>query len=576
MKFSLSSHLLLLGAAVKYTTGQNENVLRKVHTGRRLQVLDEESCIAVVVEVQYSKDDLDSQESEASLACVMSNGFSYKVPFADDEYIRENFIEGEFTSGQTELILGGNVMFDVDTSEIMVPSAGQTQLRAVNTNRRKLVTTTGVKSLLVVRVIASNKSTTANENQLSDSIFGTNGDQVNLKSQFSACSNGMLTFNPAVGEGILNGVTQVTVRSSTNQGDARMNNEITANLNSAFGVSSPAQIADHIMYCLPKGTMKGIAYAYFNSYLSVFDDDWCTYPSVGLHELGHNLNLRHSGEVGDPYGDQSGMMGYSYAEDENPRMCFNAAKSWKLGWYSDRTRTLDKWNANVYSGELAGITANPGWATGPPMLLKLDVSSGDDFYLSYNNKESFNSGTKAGANEIRIVQDSNSGSTLQASLKVDQSWTSSKVFGGDSVIVSRYSGPDPSSAYVYVCIGACDQIDPPVSPPVPAPSPKSPAPSNCVDSQLKFLVNKRLRSCNWVKQNNTANRCSKNGGFAATHCPVACGQTVPRGCIDATKRFALQENGALKSCAWVAKTSTQKRCRISGVADTCPVTCKDF
>ena len=64
-------------------------------------------------------------------------------------------------------------------------------------------------------------------------------------------------------------------------------------------------------------------------------------------------------------------MGYSYAEDENPRMCFNAAKSWKLGWYSDRTRTLDKWNANVYSGELAGITANPGWATGPPMLLKV-------------------------------------------------------------------------------------------------------------------------------------------------------------------------------------------------------------
>jgi len=243
MKFSLSSHLLLLGAAVKYTTGQNENVLRKVHTGRRLQVLDEESCIAVVVEVQYSKDDLDSQESEASLACVMSNGFSYKVPFADDEYIRENFIEGEFTSGQAELILGGNVMFDVDTSEIMVLSAGQTQLRVTNSFNLS-------PSL--------DKSTTANENQLSDSIFGTNGDQVNLKSQFSACSNGMLTFNPAVGEGILNGVTQVTVRSSTNQGDARMNNEITANLNSAFGVSSPAQIADHIMYCLPKGTMKGL------------------------------------------------------------------------------------------------------------------------------------------------------------------------------------------------------------------------------------------------------------------------------------------------------------------------------
>lgn len=297
MKLSLSFHFLLLctATAVQYATGSNEKVLRNVHPGRRLQILEEESCVAVVVEVQYSKDDLDSQESGVSLACVVSNGFSYKVPFADDEYIRENFTEGEFTSGQAELILGGNVMFDVYTNEIMMSSAGQTQLRAINTDRRKLATTTGVKSLLVVRVVASStfnflrriilcyllfnwyvltirfelspsldKSTTPSQSQLSDSIFGTDGDQVNIKSQYSACSNGKLTFKPAVGNGISDGVAQVTVSSSTSRGDSIMNNEITSKLNSAFGVTSPAQIADHVMYCLPKGTMQGIAYAWVN------------------------------------------------------------------------------------------------------------------------------------------------------------------------------------------------------------------------------------------------------------------------------------------------------------------------
>lgn len=210
--------------------------------------------------------------------------------------------------------------------------------------------------------------------------------------------------------------------------------------------------------------------------------------------------------------------------------------------------------------------------------IKLDASSGDDYYVSYNNKDGFNSGTLAGANEIRIVKDSNSASTLQASLKVDQSWTSPNVFGGDSVVVSRYSGSDPYNAYVYICIGACDPIAPPVELPVPGPSPTPPAgPSTkCVDSQLKFLVNKRLRSCNWIKERNTAYRCSKQDGFAATHCPVACGQTVSSGCVDATKRFALTKNGALKTCAWVGNKNTQSRCRNKGVADTCPVTCGNF
>ena len=63
--------------------------------------------------------------------------------------------------------------------------------------------------------------------------------------------------------------------------------------------------------CIPPGTSGGwIAYAYINHWLSVYNDRWCEYPSGQMHELGHNLNLAHSGE-GATYDDQSGMMGYS-------------------------------------------------------------------------------------------------------------------------------------------------------------------------------------------------------------------------------------------------------------------------
>jgi len=39
-----------------------------------------------------------------------------------------------------------------------------------------------------------------------------------------------------------------------------------------------------------------------------------------MHEIGHNLGFRHSGEGAEGYGDRSGIMGYSYYEDEGPVM----------------------------------------------------------------------------------------------------------------------------------------------------------------------------------------------------------------------------------------------------------------
>ena len=44
------------------------------------------------------------------------------------------------------------------------------------------------------------------------------------------------------------------------------------------------------------------------------------YPSFS------NFNYAHSNEGASTYADQSGMMGYSYGQDEGPIMCFNAGK----------------------------------------------------------------------------------------------------------------------------------------------------------------------------------------------------------------------------------------------------------
>lgn len=103
-------------------------------------------------------------------------------------------------------------------------------------------------------------------------MFGTNGDSVNLKSQYKECSHDQLIFNPvpdSAGDGVAgtiqDGVTEVTIAvDAVLNNDVAMRNAIGAELNTAFGVTIPSQIANHVMYCLPPNTMSGIAYATVN------------------------------------------------------------------------------------------------------------------------------------------------------------------------------------------------------------------------------------------------------------------------------------------------------------------------
>ncbi len=250
----------------------------------------EGTCTVYLVDTRYARDNPNAPKgySDTSVSCITPDGLTHKIPSMDKDYIQQNFIKGPFRSGRTELVIDStsDATINPTTGTIFV-LPDKVLLRELKSKQQsKTKATTGTKSILVVRVIASDDTTTPSVNALSDSVFGTSGDSVNLKSQFSACSHNKLNFVPATGSGITNGVRQVTVSTSTSQGDDAMNNAI---LSALGGESTAYGLADYLMFCLPPGTMSGIAYAYIDGQLSVYDDWWCTYPSVGLHELGHNL-----------------------------------------------------------------------------------------------------------------------------------------------------------------------------------------------------------------------------------------------------------------------------------------------
>ncbi len=103
--------------------------------------------------------------------------------------------------------------------------------------------------------------------------------------------------------------------------------------------------------------------------------------------------------------------------------------------------------------------------------------------------------------------------------------------------------------------------------------------STCVDSTLRLKIVKDgakiTRSCGWVSNRDTANRCKLPGVAAA--CPVTCGAC--NSCVDpvpganAGLRFRFLKDGRYinRDCSWVARKDKTNRCKL--ISNTCRATC---
>jgi hypothetical protein len=427
--------------------------------------------------------------------CEIRNGEMYSVN-VPRTWIEEQILDGTLVSGETTLTIPKGSVVNDDHGEIEMAGTPMLSNARDGSNRRQLSKAVeGDVSVLIVRVIASNGSTSSSIQDLTNSILGNdpkNPDPVTLRSQYSGCSHGKLNIVEARdrdGETaqIRGGGTTISVSVSTDDGDTKMRNAITQELNSQFGVDRPDELAMHVMYCLPPDTMEGLAYAFINSWNSVYDDKWCMKVSAQVHEIGHNLGLSHSNENGESYKDQSGMvslvdlvfyftffvlipctysinflfrtlqMGYSYNKDNSPKMCFNAAKSWQLGWYTKRHATVDISNPS-YIGKLASIVDDPD-EIGHPMLIKLVSLDGNDCYINFNLKAGVNAETEEGGNQV-LVTEAGSGysdSDLKAKLDAGESYDIANFDGKGNVLsveVVSISVFD-KVADVRICLGDC-------------------------------------------------------------------------------------------------------------------------
>lgn len=91
-----------------------------------------------------------------------------------------------------------------------------------------------------------------------------------------------------------------------------------------------------------------------------------------------------------------------YSSDDGPKMCFNAAKSWQLGWYSSKHETVMDLAipGTSWSGRLAGISDYA--TTNDPVLVKLETGSSTDYYINFNRYRRLESTVELKKAEIKF------------------------------------------------------------------------------------------------------------------------------------------------------------------------------
>ena len=225
------------------------------------------------------------------------------------------FISGQMTVGVADDLLNVNGVESVflPPGDIILASRGgidqgKGRLRALrgssadtssqqdSQHHRTLIPQyTGMKSFLAIRVTDSEgRAHSDNARTISDKIFGSYGDQINIKSQLSACSHGKVqvtneydtrTF-PWDNKFEAPGVVEITIPISLRGNDRRaIRRELILATQVKLGLESLPGPFDNIMYVL-EGCYTDCgwaAYAYVNGWLSIYQGDNYKFASVQMH-----------------------------------------------------------------------------------------------------------------------------------------------------------------------------------------------------------------------------------------------------------------------------------------------------
>jgi hypothetical protein len=217
------------------------------------------------------------------------SGISYPIDASttQKDELKKLLKSGELKSHQSTLKING--LAQIANGKLSIPPGLQVALGMKRNKARRLAIVEGDKPVLVVRVTDSEGRVYPDSaTVVSDKVFGTDGDLVNLKSQMSACSFGKLNIVPGAvprRKRAASGVIEVNIPISLNNTQWDVRNAITAAVQDKLGIQEMPGPYQHIMY-LVEGCYRDCgwaAYAYVDHWNSVYQGVYYSMAMVQMH-----------------------------------------------------------------------------------------------------------------------------------------------------------------------------------------------------------------------------------------------------------------------------------------------------
>jgi hypothetical protein len=124
-------------------------------------------------------------------------------------------------------------------------------------------------------------------------------------------------------------------------------------------------------------------------------------------------------------------------------MCFNGAKTYQLGWYSQYHVNLPSSGSFNWNGYLVGFAEKSSASSSDKMIVRI-VTSTADTYVHFNRKIGMNSGTQEGGDQV-LVTTRNTGTGYAESNLV------SKMSTGSVYTIPNFNG-SPNSLVIRVVL----------------------------------------------------------------------------------------------------------------------------
>ncbi len=164
-------------------------------------------------------------------------------------------------------------------------------------------------------------------------------------------------------------------------------------------------------------------------------------------------------------------MGNPLYSDDIGKMCWNAAKTWQVGWYDSNKLTFDQQGS--WRGKIVGIADFDNNSENHPVVIKLETGTSTDSFIAFNRATGVNSQNDEADDEVTIVETGNNGeaysqSYLKAHLVQGESYTFTNWRGsGQDLIITAHEiniVANPGYADISICLGSC-ATDAPTSTP---------------------------------------------------------------------------------------------------------------